>query len=228
VVAYDMESSATSRGTRLSILRIAQYGGWRWQGGRFVRDLPGRTRGLITFPRGRRRCASIPGAENLTVPRHVQTERCTTFLSMPASQVLGLAVGRKALPWLLGTGVGAAIRRRAGSGPSGPSERERSKGFTILVEAYSADRFRRVTVRGRDPYGLTGAVLAEAARRLLTSDGVSDATGVLAPAQKFEPRPFLAALAGTLSHVPEGRADAARPSGPRDSWLRWELEEGTL
>ncbi len=228
VVAYDMESSATSRGTRLSILRIAQYGGWRWQGGRFVRDLPGRTRGLITFPRGRRRCASIPGAENLTVPRHVQTERCTTFLSMPASQVLGLAVGRKALPWLLGTGVGDAIRRRAGSGPSGPSERERSKGFTILVEAYSADRFRRVTVRGRDPYGLTGAVLAEAARRLLTSDGVSDATGVLAPAQKFEPRPFLAALAGTLSHVPEGRADAARPSGPRDSWLRWELEEGTL
>lgn len=210
VIAYDVESDASSRGTRLSILQVAQQGGWRWQGGKFVRELPGDVRGWIRFPEppGRRRCASIPGAENLTVPRHVQTQRCSTFWSMPPGQLAALAVGRKALPWLLGTAAGDTIRKRAAAGPAGPSERERSKRFTILVEAYGPERFRRVTLRGRDLYGLSGACLAEAARRLLSGEGLIDAAGVLAPAQRFEARPFLAALAA--------------------HGLRWELEEGTL
>ncbi len=200
VVAYAVSSKHVSRGTALSILNMMEAGGQRWAADTWVRDVPGRIRGRVRFARGRRSWTmSIPSVENLTIPRHVTTHRCTTVMQLPGGLVAGAALLGRALPAILRSPIGSMLRQRASLGPDGPTPAERARQrFEIVVEAYGQTRFRRASIHGFDPYGLTGWILGEAAERLLSGDGVRPgATGVLAPAQLFQPAEFLAGLAGS-------------------------------
>jgi hypothetical protein len=73
-----------------------------------------------------------------------------------------------------------------------PDERHNSL-FTIRVELHDRIGLRRaVELRGRDPYGLTAAILVPAPGPPLDADAPR---GVLAPAQLVEPRRLLTDLA---------------------------------
>ena len=63
----------------------------------------------------------------------------------------------------------------------GPDDRRRQKWWTILAEARSGDRWRNVTIMGRDVYGLTAVLLASTAMKM-AQEGY-ERSGVLAPVQ---------------------------------------------
>lgn len=194
-VAYALAGGGTSRGTRLSMLRAAEAPqGWR--GGRRVSERLGAVSGPVRFPSppGTKPCVGIPGAELITIPRHVDTVSCSCVMALPAGLALGVRACGGLLPTLLRTPVGGWLRRAAGGGSPGPDLPQRQRAhFTILVEAIAGDRYQRVVLRGLDPYGLTAAILVRAARGLLEGED-SGARGVLSPSQLFEARAFLASL----------------------------------
>jgi len=74
------------------------------------------------------------------------------------------------------------------NGASGPSEQQ----FLIEAVVRRGSEKRRASASGRDIYAVTAPIIVEAARWIL--DGRSRATGVVAPAELFEPRAFLTAL----------------------------------
>jgi short subunit dehydrogenase-like uncharacterized protein len=74
--------------------------------------------------------------------------------------------------------------------PEGPSPEQRAAvRFTIVCEVRRGRRIRRGTLRGRDVYGLTAALLARAGRKA-AGRGFAGA-GALAPSQAFDPVSFL-------------------------------------
>jgi len=74
------------------------------------------------------------------------------------------------------------------NGASGPSEQQ----FLIEAVVRRGSEERRASASGHDIYAVTAPIIVEAARWIL--DGRSQATGVVAPAELFEPRAFLTAL----------------------------------
>ena len=199
VVAYCVNGFAPTQGTSLSGLEIMRGGDVVWSGGDWRPAPRSADGGRWRFPEplGEQRMLRYPAGEQVTVPRHVETDRVRTLLNgmvvpprlMPlavaSSPLLGLAM-RTPLRGALGT----LIRRL----PAAPSEAARKKArFTISCEARGRSGTRRGVVRGSDVYGLTAASLAHGA--LLCADPAYDRRGALAPAQAFDPAAFLDALA---------------------------------
>ena len=64
----------------------------------------------------------------------------------------------------------------------------------VLVEVdHTSGGHRRLVITGTDPYGLTGEVLARTAGKLAA--GKHRASGVLSPAEAFDPAETLSSLA---------------------------------
>jgi len=137
-----------------------------------------------------------PAGEQVTVPRHIETARVRTLLN-------GMVVPPRLMPLavisspLLGMAMRTPLRRAMGALvkrlPAAPGEQSRKASrFTISCEARSKTATRRGTVRGGDVYGLTAVSLAHGAT--ICADPGYERSGALAPAQAFDPAPFLAAL----------------------------------
>jgi short subunit dehydrogenase-like uncharacterized protein len=199
-IAYGVRGFGPTRGTAASGLEIMRRGGVEWRGGGLVADGRPRPAGTHRFPApiGEQSVLRWPGGEHLTVPRHVAVRTVSTLLG--AGMVLPDALSRLlpfAVPPLqlamrtpLARGAEAMIRRM----PPGPAEEERKKArFAVAGEAYGGGGRRSGVVVGRDPYDLTARMVAHGA--LLASAAEFGRSGALAPAQAFEPGPFLDALA---------------------------------
>ncbi len=198
VVAYCVHGFAPTHGTALSGLEIMRGGDVVWADGDWRPAPRSADGGRWRFPDpvGEQRMLRYPAGEQITVPRHVDTERVRTLLNgmvvpprlmrlaAAASPLLGLAMRTP-----LRSVMGALIRRL----PAAPSEADRRKArFTISCEARSSSGARRGSVQGSDVYGLTAASLAHAAT--LCVDPAYDRRGALAPAQAFDPTAFMATL----------------------------------
>jgi short subunit dehydrogenase-like uncharacterized protein len=199
-IAYHVQGFAPTHGTALSALEIMRGGDVVWRDGAWRPAPRGAGGGRWRFPGsiGEQRMLRCPAGEQITVPQHVETARVRTLLNgmvvppslMPlavaATPLLGLAMRTP-----LRAATGALIRRL----PAAPSERARKAAkFVISCEARTGNRVRRGSVRGVDVYGLTAASLAHAA--MLCAEPTYNRTGALAPAQAFDPAPFLDALTG--------------------------------
>ncbi|AVT29453.1 saccharopine dehydrogenase [Plantactinospora sp. BC1] len=173
---------APSRGSLRSLaatIDVIRTGGLTYEGGDWRTGVPPR-RTSVTLPGASEptEVTRFPLAEVVTIPRHVPVRRVESLAEA------GLTAGLSApLP----PEVVDAL-------PEGPDEEERrGQRFSYLVDAVGADgRQLRGIVRGSDTYGSTAVIAVEAARRLV-ADGARP--GVLAPAQAFDPRDFLACLA---------------------------------
>lgn len=193
VYGWQAGAAATTPGTRASAVRVVSRRGWALEGGRWEREPVARRRRRVRLRGGPAlQAVSFPAGEVVTVPRHVEVETVRGWI------VTGRATARIAN--LLSPLLPAAARflepvldRLARVGPEGPDEEARRRGrFDIVAAAVGAEGGRRtVAVSGRDPYGLTAAVIVRGARALLAGGG---AAGVLAPSRVVSPEELLDGL----------------------------------
>lgn len=190
VVAYAVEAFRATRGTTRSALLMMGEGDWRQ---------PLHLRFDFGPPLGERRMSNYPSGEAVTVPRHTAARKVTPLLTTATvaphpslervTPVVSAATALACRSRTLRRVLDRAIDRL----PEGPSEDSRRRvRWTVTAEARPSGR--RASVSGPDIYGVTGTITVEAASRLARGEGRR--TGGAAPAEAFEPRGFLDALAG--------------------------------
>lgn len=149
----------------------------------------------IDFPGvGRRWAVTYPGGEREFMRRRHPEVTTSTLMDMPAPLARSAGIMPALAPVLsLGpvrTLVNAAVSRL----PAGPDEAQRAKQEWLVLVEVDPERARSgVVVRGVDPYGLTGEILARGAARVLS--GRTLASGVVAPSEAFEAESMLDSLA---------------------------------
>ncbi len=199
-IAYSVHGLGVTRGTALSALEMIKGGDVEWRRDRLQPGSMRAGRGDFAFPEpiGSQRVGRYPSGEQITVPRHVDVGTVRTVIELRG--LLGAPLGPLAGPVMTGSAyamrtplrglLGKAITRL----PEGPSASDRQAArFTLVCDARTAEGTRRGVLRGRDVYGLTAKIIAEGAARMAAPG--FDRSGGLAPAQAFEPREFVDALA---------------------------------
>jgi short subunit dehydrogenase-like uncharacterized protein len=196
IVAYAIRGFTATRGTTRSALLMLAQGS--------ARELlrPPLRHFDYPPPLGRQAVAPYPAGEAVTVPLHVDTGKvtpvitATTFAPHPR---LAPAVGMLTAP------VGLAMRSRRVRAladraidrlPEGPADTAREAvGWSVTAEARPRGGAapRRATARGTDIYGITAVTTVEGALRMAAPG--FDRKGALAPAQAYDARSFLDALA---------------------------------
>ncbi len=137
-------------------------------------------------PLGPKQSMSVPVAELVLAPRHLDVRSLRAFgtidgiqrFARPAMPLVRAALGRPGARRLLDNALTRLARQ------DGPNETQRAARWTVLAEALSDDGWRNVAVQGRDAYGLTAELLATGAAAM-TEYGY-DRSGVLAPCQAVD------------------------------------------
>lgn len=136
-----------------------------------------------------------PSAEHITVPSHLSPRTVETGLTIASfapnrvSQAIMPAVTRS-LGVAMRTPLRQLMSKAISAMPEGADEDARSAtDFVIGCEVTSARQRARGVLTGTDVYGLTAALIAEAAIR--ASRGEARGNGALAPATAFDPAGFL-------------------------------------
>ena len=187
-VSYWIPDKATTRGTTASALGILF-------GEEGMKTRPVGRRIEFPPPAGTQWAVTYAGGEAELLPRRRSDVDISTLMNMPEAAARSTAL----LPALarvinfqpVQAGIRSAVRRM----PEGPgAERRARQQWMVLVEVDPEhDGRRRIVVEGVDPYGLTGEILARTAARLVA--GKQRASGVLSPAQAFDPAQTLDSLA---------------------------------
>jgi len=197
-VAYAVKGFGATRGTLRSGLGMMSEEAVEYRDGDWHPAPRGVMRASFPFPEplGRLAVSPYPAGEQLTVPRHTDTKKVTTYLTTASASphpalepvvpfmlpVLGVAL-RTPLNGLLDRAIGAL--------PEGPGEDDRRAArFTIVAVARDSEgRESRGTVRGEDVYGLTALLLVYGAEQM--GDAGYDRAGPLGPAAAFDPEALL-------------------------------------
>lgn len=196
VYAWGAGPSATSPGTRRSILRVMAEPGWVVEEGSWRREPTGRRRRRAVMPWDRSHpVVSFPAGEVVTAPRHLSVETVRGWMVVGAATAAALPLMAPALPTLTRMAL-PLLDRWAGRGPEGPDREARGSARFAVVAAVRAEdgEAAAVTLQGHDPYGLTAAIVAAGVDRLLDAEGAPEPAGVLPPAKLLAPGPFLEEL----------------------------------
>src|SRR3979409_1737612 len=187
-VSYWIPDKAATRGTTASALGIL-FG----KEGMKTRAVGHR----IEFPEpaGSRWAVTYRGGEAEFLPRRRPDVGISTLMDMPEVAARSTAILPALAKMINLAPVQAGIRSAVKRMPEGPGpERRARQRWMILVEVDPEDDGRRrIVVEGVDPYGLTGEVLARTAAGLVA--GKQRGSGVLSPAQAFDPAETLQSLA---------------------------------
>ena len=176
-IAFALDSWKPTRGTRLAGERRA---GRRvvFEKGRIEVRPPADQIPTATWefpsPFGRQDVVGeFPTVDLVTMSRHLRVAKISTYLNLTPIRDL---------------------RDPNTSGPQPADETGRSAQiFLVDVVARQGDRKRSAVARGRDIYAITAPIVVEAARSIL--DGRFKRKGIGAPAEIFDARDFLGALA---------------------------------
>jgi short subunit dehydrogenase-like uncharacterized protein len=183
IVAYAVRHVATSSGTRRTIGRVMKQPLAAFANGVLVESHFGATTRRVQFPFGERDVVEWGGTEPFTVPRHTSVRNVRSYFRASKFVARTAGIARVAAPLVRLT---AAVGR-------GPGEGSRAKSsFAVVAEARRPSAGRRVTLTGRDPYGLTALLIARGAQALAL--GEVRGTGALAPAEAFDARELIAGL----------------------------------
>lgn len=197
VYGWRGDATATTPGTRASIVRVLARRGWVLADGEWRLEPPARRRGRARLPGGAVRDAiSFPAGEVVTVPRHLDVRTVRGWLVTGAGTARAASVLSPVLPPVVRL-LTPVLDRLARRGPEGPTAEQRRRGRFDVVVAAEGDRgeVRTLGLSGRDPYGLTAALVGRGAAALLArARGGEGPTGALAPAQLLDAREALEAL----------------------------------
>jgi short subunit dehydrogenase-like uncharacterized protein len=196
---YSWLGFSPSQGTARTTLEIMAGNDVEWREGELVPATGGADRGTYSFPDpiGPRRMLRYPAGEQITVPRHIRTQRVLTEMNASAFASERFAGVTVAMMRPAGMALRTPLRRVAGAVisrlPEGPSPEQRDRmQWMIVCEAVGGDDHRKGLISGRDVYGLTAVAVVNGA--IATASDGFERRGALAPSQAFEPRAFLAAL----------------------------------
>lgn len=200
-VIYKVRPGRLTRGTTKSLLGVLADNGFIFRDGRYVEVGSGNHVKDIQFPGSDKvlRAVLSPLAEIVTVPRSIRCDHVSTYMSMSKSSeramaLLGPALGQIAkldnLNDLLDKGINLL--------PEGPEPKDREEAkWQILGRVETRDgQTSAVLASGRDPYGLTGELLAVYAKTMAANS--FKGKGVLSPSQVASPEKVL----GTLKDFP--------------------------
>jgi short subunit dehydrogenase-like uncharacterized protein len=199
-LSYVQHGFTPTRGTVLSAMHILKGGDVEYRRGAWRPAPQSFGRGRFDFGEGwgEKRMARYPAGEQITVPRHVQTDNVRTTIDAAAftgserSAAL-LPVLGKPLSLAMRTPLRQAFAAAVNRLPEGPSEESRrAVRFKIVCDVSSREAQRRGTITGADVYGLTAASIARGA--IIAASRGFRGMGALAPAQAFDPSAFLAGL----------------------------------
>ena len=191
-VVYAWGGTASSRGTRRTVLRMLGRGAHQRHDGAYHRRPAGTGSRRVTLASGRTLHAVQFGAgEVVTAPRYLEVRDARGWVVVGKTAARIAPVVAPALPYVMPL-LRPVLQPLATWKPDPtPAEREASD-FTIRVELEAADGAKAaLEVQGSDPYGLTADAAIHGARRVLEPDAPR---GVLAPSQLVEPRAFLDAM----------------------------------
>ena len=197
-----------TRGTRASIAGLLGEKGLARVEGRLTPEMPGEERRLAWFPRpvGPRHAAGFPGAEPVTVPRHVAgLETVRTYFAMPGWQAELFQFGANAARWEPARRLAERLLR---AGPEGSRDAQSGTRWACVAESRGTDAVARAWAYGLDIYALTAAAMVLVAEALLEGPPLA---GVLAPAELLDPPRALDALADRVG----ARWSVARPETTR-------------
>ncbi|MEV4113252.1 saccharopine dehydrogenase NADP-binding domain-containing protein [Nonomuraea sp. NPDC049695] len=187
-IAYQTNDFDMTRGSIRSSLQVLKDGDLAYEDGRW-RPAEGLAvkRTSFTFPGQTEERLTVrwPGAEIVTVPRHVRARRVEiiTDAAVFSPEMISL-MQLPADEW-------TAVIDQLPEGPS--TERRPAADFTIVAEAVGTDGQRATgVVHGTDIYASTAVFAVEGARRLVAGEAKA---GVLSPAQAFDSAAFLDYLA---------------------------------
>lgn len=185
----------TSRGTMRTMARMAGEGWW-YDRGTFRRAIPGRRMRPFPFPEplGDRLGVLVPWGDVVTAPRSTGAKRVRTFFCPGDKQASRMhrVWPLTAVAWRSPLARAAMSRRARTQADPTPEQRAKAE-FRILAEAEDDEGVvQRGYVAGRDPYGLTAALVAYAARGLAQG---SAPRGVCTPTQAFRFGPLAEAMA---------------------------------
>ncbi|MFP4623715.1 MAG: saccharopine dehydrogenase family protein [Gemmatimonadota bacterium] len=191
-VIYAWGGTATSAGTRRTVLRMLGRRGWVRRDGGFELQASGsghrrvRLRSGVTLD-----AVAFPSGEVVTAPRQHTIDTVRGWLVMGSRAARLTPLLAPALPVLVPV-LRPLVEPLVTRGPDPtPAQREASR-FTIRVELEATDgRRHALEVHGRDPYGLTALIAARGARRTWEPGAPA---GVIAPSELVEPGAFLASL----------------------------------
>jgi short subunit dehydrogenase-like uncharacterized protein len=186
-IAYSIKGFGTSRGTRKSIIKASGAQGYQYRNSALAPLPSSAISRAVTFPKiGRRTATSLPFGEAIMVPRHVKTQNVTTLMVLPVPAAI-LAAASFVAPVILRSPLAGLMLRGIDRGSFGPSIEERQKSeFEILCTARRGHQLRRVTVAGRDPYGITATIAAHIAS--LLQRGSVENIGAITPSMVAGPK----------------------------------------
>ncbi len=206
-VVYVVEDSASSVGTRRSVIAALAAPCYQLVDGRLSSERVGARRRAVTTSLGRRIAASVPGGDVITIPRHLDVATVHTYMNLPGTvrlaspvvPILSLALRLPGMARLLSAG--------AARGPAGPTEEERHARVACHVEVVARDGTQRaLLIEGNDPYGFTADALSRLAATM--AEGGLTAVGACAPSQVIDPKTFLTEVGFTVKEAPLGAGGA--------------------
>ena len=146
---------------------------------------------------GERECASFPGGDVITVPRHVCARSVQTFISTTRS-----AIATTALRWLARAMPLVPKRATDALVAYQPSQDDYARTrFAVVAQARRGFSAAQVVVRGVDQYRASAGVAAWVARQLAARS--TGPVGMRAPSEVFRPARALAAVADDVGLVVE-------------------------
>jgi short subunit dehydrogenase-like uncharacterized protein len=182
--------TGASRGTQKSALAALQEEALIRRHGRLVPRGPSPLPLRVRFPGDEKAALAVPfpGTEALFLSRaHPNVRDISTNLVLPRAlslAAMGLWSGRSVLRPLRHLGALAWLESQIDSGDEGPTAQARAAAdFTVLAQGRSPRGTPATTVRGADPYGITGVLAAQGAQRLVTQGPLK--VGVVSSAEAF-------------------------------------------
>jgi short subunit dehydrogenase-like uncharacterized protein len=160
-ILYHVQNMHTSSGTRRSIIRALSAPGFEFSQGKLNKVMPGARIEKSEIDGKSYTIVSFPSGEALMLPKHCSMSEVRTNASVDAPVLIVSALAKIGLP-LLGAFSDAMVKTI--NTDAYPSEEQRqSTRFMIKVEGRAKDKRRALTLKGNDPYGLTGLIAAQVA-----------------------------------------------------------------